>query len=125
MDRGNPLRRLRGLPQGLAQFMHAGLQHALAYRRLGPEGVEERLCSHQLAGMGDEIDEEVKGFGPQGHRLLGAPQPRRGLIEPEGSKVPLHKSSLPCLRPSYSDVRGGHGFGSRSSGDTTTSPHAF
>jgi hypothetical protein len=46
MHGGNPLRRSRRLAQRLAQFVHAGLEDPIAYRRLGPHGVEERLFGH-------------------------------------------------------------------------------
>ncbi len=70
MHCGNPLRRFRGLPQRLPQFVHAGLQHAIAHGRLWPDGVEEGLFGHQLTGMCHQIDENLKGFRAQGHRLF-------------------------------------------------------
>ena len=106
MHRGNPLRRFRCLPQRLTQFVHAGLQHTIAHCRLRPDGVEEGLFGHQLAGMRHQIDENLKGFRAQGHRLFGVPQTGIRQIEPKGSKVPVHRSSLPYHRPHYPGVRG-------------------
>ena len=105
MHCGNPLRRFRRLPQRLAQFVYPGLQDPLAHRRLRPEGVEEGRFGHDLAGVRHQIGEEVKGFGPQGHWLLCTPQSRIGQIEPEGSKVPWHRLSLPCRRPQRLGIR--------------------
>jgi hypothetical protein len=94
MDGGNPLWRFHRLPQRFAQLAHAGLEHPIAHRRLGPHGVEDRFFGHQLPGMRHHIGQEVKGFRPERHWLLGAPQAGIGQIEPEGSKVPLHRLSL-------------------------------
>jgi hypothetical protein len=43
--------------------------------------------------MGDQINQDLKGFGAQGHWLLCPPQHGVGQIEPKGFKVPLHWSS--------------------------------
>jgi hypothetical protein len=106
MHRGNPLRRFRRLPQRLAQFVHTGLQHALAHGCLWPDGVEEGLFGHQLTSVHHHIYKDLKGFGAQGDGLLRTPQRRIGLIESERSKVPLHWSSLPCSRPQRFGVKG-------------------
>ena len=88
MHRGNPLRRFGGLPERLAQVVHAGLQYALAHRCLWPDGIEEGLFGHQLASVRHQIHQDLKGFGSQGDWLLRPPQPRIGLIESEGPKEP-------------------------------------
>jgi hypothetical protein len=48
----------------LAQFTDVGLQHPLSHRRLWPNGIEKGFFGHQLSGMRDQVDEEIKGFRP-------------------------------------------------------------
>jgi hypothetical protein len=79
----NEARCLGNIAQGLAQLANTDGEHDLARRRLRPEGLQQRCFGQQLSRVFHQIAAEGEGLGPEGERLVAAPQAFVRKVEPQ------------------------------------------
>jgi hypothetical protein len=86
---GDELRSLNHTAQTPANLADPGFQHRVAYRRLGPHRLEERLFGYQLPGVCHQVGKHLEDFRAQRDYLVASPQAGISEIDSERLENPL------------------------------------
>ena len=86
---GDEARRLGRVAEGVADLADAGLQRAVANRRVRPRCIEQRILRYQPSALGEQALQHRRRLRRQRDELGAAPQCPAGLLEAKLAEVPL------------------------------------